>query len=253
MSDLVSTDAATPQSVWLSLISIIDKPQATFARLTVYPRLKWVLPVVLGIVVLVISVWVTAPYSSEIARQAAEQQWQAMGLPPEQVEEFRTQSARFNSPVATGISGTVFGTLVLLLIWLGSAGLFYFTALITGAELKFGSVFLVVTWSTLPLTLRTLIQTIYTAITGTFPVYSGLSALQVTGDIAKDSTNPLIAVLSYIDPFWIWHLVLLIIGLSVVTKFSKTKTFFMVLVYALLAIGLGVVPVLLARMFSFGG
>jgi hypothetical protein len=253
MSDLVSTDAAAPQSVWSSLISIVDKPQATFTNLLAQPRLKWVLPVVLGILVLVINVWMTASYSSELARQAAEQQWQAMGISPEQVEELRAQSSRFNSPVATGISGTIFGTLVLLLIWLGSAGLFYFTALITGAELKFGSVFLVVTWSTLPLTLRTLIQTIYTAITGTFPVYSGLSALQVTGNILKDSTNPLIAVLSYIDPFWIWHLVLLIVGLSVVTKFSRTKTFFMVLVYALVAIGLGVLPVLLARMFSFGG
>jgi len=235
------------------LLSIIDKPRLTFTNLVAIPRLKWVLPVVLSLLILVIGVWVTAPYSSELAREAAERQWQTMRLSPEQIEEFRAQAFRFNSPIAIGILGSIFGAMWLLVVWLVTSTLFYFVSIVAGVELKFGSVFVVVTWSALPLTLRSLIQTGYTTITGNFPLYPGLAALQVSGDMLKDSANPLIALLGFIDPFWIWHVILLIIGLSVVTKFSKTKSFFILLIYVLLSIGLATGRTLLGGLFAAGG
>jgi hypothetical protein len=90
-----------------------------------------------------------------------------------------------------------------------------------------------------------LVQTILILTTGRFPLYTGLAALQVSGDALQDARNPMIALLSFADIFWIWHIILLTIGLAVATKFSRGKAFFIVLVYALLSIGLGVGATLL--------
>lgn len=253
MSELATTEVPESLSVWGALGSIIDKPRMTFAALTARPRLKWVLPVALSLLVLIVSVVVAAPHSSELSQEITERQLQSMGLSPAEIEQARARGAQFNSPTATAISGSIAGVVGLAILWLLISTFLYFASLIAGAELKFGAVFVVVTWATLPLTLRSLIQTIYIALSGKFPVYPGLAALQVSGDILKDTTNPLIAVLGYADPFWLWHFILLVIGLAVAAKFSKMKSFFLVLIYGFLSIGVSAGLTLVGRLFGLGG
>jgi len=253
MSNMVAADESASISVWRASLSIIDKPQATFASLLAFPRLKWLFPASLSVVILLVSVWVTAPYSSELAQEVAERQWQSMGLTPEQINEFRDQAEQFISPLFIGLQGSIIGAIGMVVVWLIMATLFYFVSIITGAEPTFGGVFLVVTWSYLPLTLRSLIQTIYIAVTGSFPVYPGLAALQVSGDPLKDGSNPLVALLGFIDPFWIWHIVLLVIGLAVAARFSNLKAFMIVLIYGILSIGLSAGLTQLGQLFGAAG
>lgn len=253
MSDTVAIENNASQSVWSALLSIIDKPRQTFTNLLAEPRLKWMLPVVITIVVLIINVSLTAPYSSELAQAMAERQWQSAGLTAEQIEDIQAQSATFTSPMFTAIVGSVVGSIGLIVVWIIGSAFLYFTSLIAGGELKFSAVFIVISWAALPISLRSIIQTIYIAVSGKFPVYPGLAALQVTGDPLADSRNPLIAVLGYADPFWLWQFVLLVVGLAVAAKFSHTKSFFIVLLYGLLSIGVSVGLVMLSGALTPGG
>ena len=41
MSNLTATDPPALQSVWGALVSIIDKPRATFSGLVAQPRFNW--------------------------------------------------------------------------------------------------------------------------------------------------------------------------------------------------------------------
>jgi len=253
MSDMNMIDDAGSQSVWSALLSIIDKPGVTFTNLLAEPRLKWLLPLVLSVLVLIISAGLTAPYASQLAQTVTERQLQSAGASPEQLEEMQARSAAFTSPLVTALSGAIGGTIGLVLMWLIATTFFYFTALIAGAELKFGDVLIVVSWSALPIALRTLIQTIYTVVTQKFPIYPGLAALQVSGDPLQDSRNPLIVLLGYADPFWLWQFGLLVVGLAVAARFSKVKSFFIVLLYSLLAIGVSVGLIMLSRTLTGGG
>ncbi len=225
-------------SVWCLLISIVDKPQQTFTDLAVNPRLKWVLPLVLAIAAALFTVWISAPHTAEMAQQASLQQLTQNGMSPTEAQKMLDQTARFRTPLFLGIVGSVTGILFLAIIWVAMAGLFYFVSLVAGAELNFGSVFTVVAWSSLPLTLRGFVQGALIAATGRFPIYTGLSALQATGDTLKDAGNPLLVLLSFVDIFWLWHIALLVIGVAVAAKFSRLKAFLIVLIYALLSIGL---------------
>ncbi|MFQ5421990.1 MAG: YIP1 family protein [Anaerolineae bacterium] len=252
MSDATVAEITEQKSVWSYLVGIIDKPHSTFTGLLVNPRLKWVLPLVLALLVAVVSVWVAVPHSSEIARQATIQQLNESGMSPEQMDEALAQTARFQSPLFLGIVGSVAGVAGLVIIWLVVAGLFYFLSLVAGAEFNYGAAFVVVAWASLPVTLRSLVQTVLIAVTGKFPIYTGLAALQVSGDVLKDSANPMIGLLSFADIFWIWHLVLLVVGLAVATKFSRVKAAMIVLLYAVLSVGLTVGLTMLGAVFRGG-
>jgi len=247
-SNVQAAEIAPNISVWSALVSIIDKPASTFASVVAHPRLKWVLPLVLTVVMIVFNAWVTAPYSSELAKKAAVQQMAQSGLTPDQIEQANEQAARFQSPTFIGIVGSISGSLFVAIAWLAGAALLYFVSLVAGAEFTFGSVFAVMAWSTIPTALRSLVQGVLIAITGKFPVYTGLAALQVSGDVLADSRNPMIALLSFADVFWLWHIALLVIGMAVATQFSKIKAFWIVLIYAAASIGLGLGSSFLSRL-----
>jgi len=246
MTTEVTTQA--PPSIWAMLISIIDRPRQTFEAVTVHPRWKWVLPLVLAIVGAVIVAWISAPYSAEMAQQATLKQLTQSGMAPTEAQKMMEQTAQFRTPMFLGLVGSVTGALMVGIVWAAMAGLFYFLSLVVGAEeLSFATVFNVVAWSSIPLTLRSFVQAAAIGILGKFPIYTGLSALQASGDTLKDAGNPLLAALTFADIFWLWHFGLLVIGLAVCTKFSRTKAFFIALIYALVSIGLAVGATFLSR------
>ncbi len=239
---------STVPSVWTMLVSIIDRPRQTFEAVVSHPRRKWVLPLVLAAITAIILAWVAAPYTAEMAQNTTLQQLTQNKMTPDEAQKVLDQTAQFRTPMFLGLVGSVTGALMVGIVWVAMAGLFYFLSLVVGAEeLTFGTVFNVVAWSSIPLTLRNLVQAAVIGILGKFPVYAGLSALQASGDNLKDAGNPLFALLTFADIFWLWHFSLLVIGLAVCTKFSRKKAFFIALIYALIAIGLAVGATFLSR------
>ena len=239
----MTTDVTTSDvpSVWTLLISIIDRPRRTFEAVITRPRWKWVLPMVLAVIAVAILAWVSAPHTAELAQETTMSQLTQSGMTPDEAQKMMDSTAQFRTPLFLGLVGSITGALMVGIIWAAMAGLFYFLSLVVGAEeLTFGAVFNVVAWSSIPLTLRNLVQAAVIGILGKFPVYAGLSALQATGDTLKDAGNPIFALLTFADIFWLWHIALLVIGLAVCTKFSRTKAFFITLIYALLSIGLAI-------------
>jgi hypothetical protein len=247
-----SSSAQTQQSIWELFGSLPGNPTETMRYLAQHPGRKWVLPFVLMIVVSTFSTWLAAPYASEFSQAIAQQQMAQSGLTPEQIEQAMASSAMFNSPLALTAFGFV-GSLFIPLIWLLTATLFYLIGTLTGAdEMTFGSMFAVVSWANIPLIFQTAVVTVLTILLNTYPVYPGLGALVSSGDLMQDSGNILIPILSFIDPFRLWAVFLLVVGVSVVTQFSTMKSLLIVSLYVALAIGLSALPLLFSGL-AMGG
>jgi hypothetical protein len=75
--------------------------------------------------------------------------------------------------------------------------------------------------------------------------YPGLSFLVGTGDFLQDTQNPLYVLLSQLDLFWLWQVLLLVIGLAVAARLGKGKAVVLVLVYSALSLGISVLPTLM--------
>ena len=249
MTTVAAVTNGETRPVWQLLLGIVDRPAATLGA--VLARRKWwmwVAPLLVVFLCMVLMVAARAPYDAELAHQQVQRQLETM--PPEQAKEAQAGGAMeafTSAPVILGL-GVVLGLIGLMIGVVAQAALLYFGALVTGGEVNFGQVFTVSAWTRLPSAVAALTQAGFTLAAGRAVQYPGLSTLIATGDLTKDGRNPMFALLSGIDLFWLWHLLLVAVGLSVVARFGRVKAITLTLIYAALSLALAVLPTLL-----FGG
>jgi hypothetical protein len=243
----LAEDTEDRMNLWQLLVSIIDRPAATMSYVGKKPGWAWVTPAFLVLVGLVVFSVVTAPLTSELALRQVQEQMASM--PPQQAEQMANQIERFTSPPVVAGFSIVGGLITLAVIWLVWAGVLYFLGLVAGGEASFTQSFALLAWSWLPYFLRHLNLAAYVAYSGQL-INQGLSFLVATGDQTKDAANWLYVLLSQFDLFYLWHLVLVVVGLAAIGRFSKTKATIVGLIYLAVTTALSLVPVFVRTLFS---
>jgi hypothetical protein len=189
---------------------------------------------------------VRTPYDMEIAQQEMERRLATMTS--EQAEAARAGMETFMSFPVRLAMGLVTAVIMLVIGVVVQAAILYFGALVAGGEVDFGSVFTMSTWTRLPMAVYFLVQAVFMVIAQRALNTPGLSTLVATGDLMKDAQNPLFTLLGRLDPFWLWHLFLVVVGVSVAARFSRVKSLVLTLVYVVVSLAVTVLPTLL-----FGG
>lgn len=210
------------------LVSMVDRPATTLSYVGQKPGWAWITPALLALVALVVFNIASAPLTSQLALRQAQQQ--LASLPPQQAEQAAAQMEKFTSPPVMAAFSTIGGLVALAVIWLISAGILYFLGLVVGGEANFAQSFAILAWSWLPYSLRNLVLAAYVAYSGKM-VNQGLSFLVATGDQIKDAANWLYVLLSQVDLFYLWHLILVIVGLATVGRLSRAKAIIVGVIY----------------------
>jgi hypothetical protein len=236
-----------PRPLWQLFFGLIDRPVATFQAIATQPNwFIWAVPLGFLILSLVVLLVVQTPYTLVMAQE--QMAGQLASMPEEQAQAAQEgMGTALSLPfmLATGIG---FGTATLILAALAQTTLLYFTALVSGGEMTFGAMFNMSVWSRLPLAIGALTQAGFIASAGRMIQYPGLSFLVANGDLMQDARNPWFVLLGGLDLFWLWHLLLVMLGVAVVARFGRGKALLLTLLYAALALALPVLPVLF-----FGG
>ena len=244
--EAVSNGEARP--LWQLLFGIVDRPTATFVA--VLARRKWwmwAIPLLVILLCMAVMIVARAPYDVELARQQMQRQLDSM--PADQAQAVRAGGMEtFTSLPFILATGLGVGAVALIIGVVAQAAVLYFGSLVAGGEVNFGQVFTMSVWTRLPSAVNSLTLAGFTLIAGRTVRYAGLSALVAVGDLMKDGRNPMVALLGQIDLFWLWHLLLVGLGLSVVARFSRLKALVLTLIYAVLSLAVVVLPTLL-----FGG
>jgi hypothetical protein len=230
--------------LWQLLFGIIDRPAATFKA--VLARRKWYMwavPLLVVLLCMAFMMVVRTPYDMEIAQQELERRLATMT--PEQAEAARAGMETFMSFPVRLAMGLITAIIMLLIGVVVQAAILYFGALVAGGEVEFGSVFTMSTWTRLPMALYFLVQAVFMVIAQRALNAPGLSSLVATGDLMKDAQNPLFTLLGRLDPFWLWHLFLIVVGLSVAARFSRVKSLVLTLVYVVVSLAVTTLPTLL--------
>ncbi len=241
------------KSLWQLVWGIIDRPAETLRYVAQHPRWLWLAPAVLMLIGLVIYSAVAAPLQAAQARAMPEVQSQLANVPAEQQKmvEF------FMSPLFIGAMSATLGLLTMIVGWLLRAGLLYLLGLMMGGEAKYGQMFSVVAWTWLPYFWRYLTQAGWMFYSNQLITKPGLSFLVATGDLKADAANFAFVILAQLDLFWLWHLILIAVGMAVANRFSKGKAFFASVVYAAVTLAFVLTGPAIQRFISpsarFGG
>jgi hypothetical protein len=80
----------------------------------------------------------------------------------------------------------------------------------------------------------------------------GFSFLVASGDQVQDAGNVVYGLLSQVDLFLVWHLLLVAVGLAVTTRSTTIKTAIGTVAYWALTALVGLAPTLLGSLMAFG-
>ncbi len=253
MENLGNSQAADPQAAperirfGAALAGIVDRPMETLQRVYQHARGAWVGPLLIVIAAMLCLSVVSAPYAAELARAQVEQQ--VRGLSQAQADQVRAAMTRL-TPAVMSVSAAAGSLLSVGIALLVSSGVLYFAGLLVGAELNFAPLLTVMAWCWLPFALQSLTQAALIIYRRGLIVNKGLSWLVSVGESTKDRANFLYYLLGYVEIFALWHLVLIWAGARGAGKVSRTQAFLMTLAYAILTIGLGWIPSVVARIFT---
>ncbi|MGQ9458225.1 MAG: YIP1 family protein [Anaerolineae bacterium] len=212
------------------MLALVDRPRDAFAQIARQPGRGWVVPLLILLVGTAVLQVVAAPYAAAAAREALDRQMSS--LPPAQAEMVSAQAGRFATPLLVGamgwlggVVGTAFGILL-------GAGILYFLALVSGGEGEFGPALGATLWAWTPFGLRPLVQAAVVAVQRGLIVNQGLSYLVSAGDPLKDARNVAYVLLSQVDLFSLWHLVLVYAASQALFRFGRNKAALVTVLYA---------------------
>lgn len=213
---------APKQSGFQRIIGVLSAPDETFRSIAERP--DWVTPLLLTIIISIVSLVLIAPHIDyeSTAREAIE----AQHVPAGQAE----QAVRMGVAISKVI--TYLSPALIVLVFLLQAVIFLVAFRLMGGEGTFRQAWAIALYASMPNLVRSVIGSIVLLVRGSYtlldlqnPIASNL------GFLADMKTQPVLyALLSSIDAFSIWTLVLLIIGFSYMSKFSKQKSAVIVLV-----------------------
>lgn len=235
-------------SLWGLFAGIIYGPSETLGYVGRNLGRLWVGPVLALALSLAFYAFATAPQTAAFNARTMEQSM--LDMPPEQAEMVAKSMATFNSPPVVAAISFFSGFIVTFILWLIGAGGLYTIVLFAGGESTFKQMFYLVSWAWLPFILRNFVQGFYTLLSGQLIIYQGLSGLLATGDMTADSKNLFITALAQVDIFFLWHLVLIGLGVAILNRFSQARGAVIGFIYGMVMIGVALVPGLLGRLFG---
>ena len=194
------------------IVGVFTSPRETFESVNQKPA--WLVPFLIVVVVMIIMQFL----AMDIGIKDRLAMMEARDMPAEQYEAARAQ---MEGPMK--YIGIAIMPVAMIVIWGIIAGILLFGGnTIMGGEAKFKNVFSVVAWSSLVGALGAVIKTLLILSKGTSQgVSTSLAVLLPTPEWGQSSV--LHRLLSKFDLFTIWELILWIVGLAVVYRFTTKK------------------------------
>lgn len=160
--------------------------------------------------------------------------------------------------MADRVARRVISIVISWLVWAGA--LFLILLLLGHGGVRFGSVWTLVVWAWIPHAVRGIVQSIYMTAVGR-PVYNqGLAGLVVDKtpppmmtfvyDIPTPNRQALASLLSRLDIYLVWQLVLMVMGVTALTTLSRGKARVLVVGLWLLFTLVAMVPAFFPGTFS---
>jgi len=257
----ISERRGLPRLLW----GMVVRPRATLEYLREQGGRTWWVPVLLAVLLVILPIVVAAPITARqtreviLATQEQREEQFGAGMSAEERAQMEEQiMARAASPLITVVFPAVAGVVGLIVGWLAWAGALHLAGTALGGRSTFGQMFRMVVWAWLPYTLRGLLQTIYILISGQLIANPGLSGFvrdsRPIGEmvVAPPSAGQIVltTLLSKVDLFLAWNLILLVIGMIATTRLPRRKAVLVTLGVWILLTAVGLLPTFVSGLFA---
>jgi hypothetical protein len=229
------------------VLPLFIRPRATLTRIAAHNRANWRTPITL----LLLAAGARALVAGSL--NAAARAGGEFSLPPgyefytpEQMAQFQQAATATNNPAFNYVLPTLGALLGVVVIWFLISWLLHLVLTLLGGRGTSQATINVTAWASLPLFLRYIIQIVYMLSTNSLLAAPGLAGFAPAGEGFLYTL--LASILSQIDLYFIWFVILLFIGARLVSQLPRAKSWLAVLlVVALVMVLRGLLPAILAQ------
>ncbi|GAB4486213.1 MAG: hypothetical protein Fur0016_05740 [Anaerolineales bacterium] len=203
------------------LLSFPFQPHKQFEQMTAQETSWWQMPMLLLSLALLLRLLVSGYFQARAAAMGQvplppDWQWWT----PEMQNNYMQAMAQTQGPVFVYIIPIVMGLAGLWLSWPILSGLLHLTSTLFGGRGKMGTALNLVAWASLPFALRDLLRVVFMLIAGrtiSSPGLSGFITATEPGMIFLEQ------ILANVDIFFLWHIILLILGFRLADALPAVK------------------------------
>lgn len=242
------------------LWDMIVRPRSTLQFISEDGKRVWWVPAFLSVFLVALPVVARAPITAQQSREAMSVVQEQFGerASPEELEQMEQTMSVVASPLITVVFPAAAGAVGRVVSWLVWAGTLYLAGMALGGRSTFSHMFRMVVWIWIPHALRDLLQAIYISVRDQAIRNPGLSGLVQRGQSVTEmiTARPglgqqiLSSVLSRVDLFLVWHLILLVIGVVVTMRLARRKAVLVASGVWVLLTALSLIPVVIGAAFT---
>lgn len=223
------------------ILPTLFRPGKTLREIAGYEASTWLVPVVLLSLLVIISAFVAQPLRTQAAlAMPVEPPADFQYWTPDMQQEWMNANQPNTSflfmvgfPALTGLAGVWIG-------WFLVAALMHVTLTLSGSRGSRVVDFSLAGWSLMPLAVREVVRIVAMLVTRQLivnPGFSGFMPAEVTGGMAYLSS-----LLTLLDIYLVWQVVLLFLGARASSGLSRAKAFTAVLTAVVLVLALQALP-----------
>ena len=252
--------AAKPvkKNVIALLLGVLFRPKATFGYLKDNHKKAWWLPALLIMLLTVAPLWAASRPSPAAQTLPPDKMGMVTSVDPRVMETEGMPPGSSTSALAAGgfnflkFGGTLLGTFVAWLLW---GGALYLASVFLGRSSSFGQMFRLAVWTWLPYGLRGLVQTAFILLTGEAITNAGFSGFVIDKSVTSlippgPGQLALASILSRVDVFMLWHVLLVSVALMAFTGLTRRKALTATLAIWIVFALVGIVPAIFGGMVS---
>jgi len=233
---------------WDWLRGILIQPRKTISKIIAEEKPVWQTPLLIISILVILAVVVEAPIQKVIIQSGAEvpenfQYWSA-----EQQNAFMQSQAMQTSPLFLYVFPFLTRAAGFWLIWFLLSSILHLSITLFGSRTSRQVASNLVAWTMVPFAVRLMVEIVVVLTTHKLIDNPGLSSL-----IASDAEGFNIflrGILTNIDIYYVWHVILLLIGAVPLSALSKSKANEATLVAVITMLLLMGVPALLSSVLS---
>lgn len=222
------------------ILPVIFRPRKTVETITSQEKPVWLTPLLVVSVLIILATLVAGPIKRNIIQMGLNTPENFQYYSAEQQAQFMSAQANRTSPlflyvfpIATSLAG-------LWVSWFLLSSLLHLSLTLAGSRAQNIRSYNLAGWSLLPIGVRYLVRIVAMLVTKTVISNPGLSGF-ITGDL-KGFTAFAAALLGLIDLYFIWQIILLLVGVRPLSGLKRSKAWMATAVSLLILVLLQAVP-----------
>ncbi len=233
------------------LLPALFQPRRTFARIAAAETAVWQTPILILILTGLIRTLVNGSVKAAANLAAANSGAPPPGFEyytPEQQAQLQQAMAATSGPVFTYLLPSVVAVIGIYLGWLILGWVIHLGLTLMGGRGSSRQALNIVAWTLLPFAIRDIVRIAAMWTTGQPLTALGLSGFAPVGE--GTSTIYLTALLSFVDIYLLWHILLLLIGVRAAEPISRAKAWSVALFTVIAFLLIRALPALIAAQFD---